>query len=464
MKYLIRIYILAMAVALLGCEMEFKPGNALLAEDAVKTPQDVQAVLVGAYSALRENFLDGRYQLFAEVMGDNINGQPGALNNADYLAFYNKSTSYFTGYTQNSYGTPFRAINRANTAFSYAASTAGVSQQDRKRIQAEARFIRALCHFEVVRLFAQPYGYTPENTHLGITVRTDFSDVLTSRNRNTVKEVYDQILTDLRIAASDLPETNGNYATKFAAQAYLAKVFFQMNRFDSAAFYAEAVVKSGKYSLDSDLKNRFSQNVSPETVFGLISTDNTNRASSVFGDLRSDLANNQLPTLKFTNAFLGLYADNDERKKWFVTRSGGGVEFILTNRFDGDFINVALTHLTEMLLIHAEALAASKNAITTEALASLNLIRNRAGIGDYASSGKTLNNFLDEVRLQRRLEMVGEGTRFHDLRRRCMLDRSLTIRGAKCDCDGMAVQFPDTELSGAGGPAFFTPNPEGNCY
>ncbi len=464
MKYILKIYFVVAAFALVSCEMEFKPGNALLAEDAVKTPEDVQAVLVGAYSAMRENFLDGRFQLFAEVMGDNINGIPGALNNADYLAFYNKSTSYFTGYTQNSYGNPFRAINRANTAFAYAASVGGMTEENRKKIQAEARFVRAVCHFEVVRLFAQPYGFTPDNSHLGITVRTDFTDVLNSRNRNTVKEVYDQILTDLRIAAANLPETNGNYASKYAAQAYLAKVFFQMNRFDSAAFYAESVVKSGKYTLDTDMMNRFSTNVSPETIFGLISTDNTNRASAVFGDLRSDLANNQLPTLKFTKALYNLYEDTDVRKNWFVVRNEGGNEFILINRFDGDYINVALTHLTEMLLIHAEALAASKNSITSEAVASLNLIRSRAGLSAYSATGKTLNNFLDEVRLQRRLEMVGEGARFHDLRRRCMLDRSLTIRGAKCDCDGMAVQFPDNEIAGAGGPAFFTPNAEGNCY
>ncbi len=467
-KQLVTLFAICLAVSFWACKTEYPPENALLAEDAVKTAADVQNILNGAYSAMRENCLGGRIQILAEVMGDNIDGLPGRLDNADYLAYYNKTTGYFTGYTQNMYGNPFRAINRANTAIAYAGSVPGFSDADRKRVEGEARFIRAVCHFEVVRLFAQPYGYTPDNSHLGITVRTRFDDILTSRNRNTVKEVYDQILADLNFASANLPETNGNYATSWAAKAYLAKVYFQMNNFQKAAAYADSVIASGKYTLDNDLMNRFSKNISPESIFSLISTDNNNKASDEFGDYRSDLANDQNPTLKFNRTIYNLStADpNDKRgKMWYKLKGSGANELILIKRFDGDYINVALTHLTEMHLIRAEAAAeVAKTSIPANALASLNAIRNRAGLANYDATGKSVKEFIEEVRLQRRLDMVGEGTRFHDLRRICMLDRTTTIRGAKCDCDGMAVQFPDGEISGAGGPKFFTPNPEGNCY
>ena len=60
---------------------------------------------------------------------------------------------------------------------------------------AEARFIRALCHLDLVRLFAHPYGYTVDNSHPGIIIKTTTNP--DPKPRNTVGEVYDFMISEL---------------------------------------------------------------------------------------------------------------------------------------------------------------------------------------------------------------------------------------------------------------------------
>src|SRR5690606_29446326 len=119
---------------------------------------------------------------------------------------------------------PYTAILRANEVLERMGDVE-LSEAEKNRFEGEAKFIRAICHFELVRLFGQPFGYTPDNSHLGIVIKT--STEISALQRGTVKEAYDQVLEDLFDAEGLLPETNGVYATTYAAKAYLAKVYFQ---------------------------------------------------------------------------------------------------------------------------------------------------------------------------------------------------------------------------------------------
>ena len=83
------------AMAFVGCRwLEVNPEQYILAEDALETPEDLQALLVSCYDVMA-NLYDGDVQLMNELRGDNTN-EP--LSNNDLKAIYNRETIRWTSY------------------------------------------------------------------------------------------------------------------------------------------------------------------------------------------------------------------------------------------------------------------------------------------------------------------------------------------------------------------------------
>ena len=101
---------------------------------------------------------------------------------------------------------------------------------DKKRIEGEAKFLRALNYFELVRFFGKQYEAGKNNTQLGVPIVlktvTDFNGDL-SVARNTVEEVYTQVIKDLNESIANLPEENSFYADAYSAKALLSRVYLQ---------------------------------------------------------------------------------------------------------------------------------------------------------------------------------------------------------------------------------------------
>ena len=438
----------------------FEPGEVILAEDAINTPDDLQRLLVSTYDVLG-NLYDGRVQIVNELRGDNL-AEPD--NNNDYKAVYNRETTFFTGINGGIYTDFYYAIYRSNVVLGSFDLVDNLSSEDENRISAEARFVRAVCHLGAVKIFAQPYGFTSDNSHLGIPLRLEASqDPLT---RATVGEVYSAIIDDFSFAAENLPEINGPYATSDAAKAYLAHIHFLMQDWATTVSYCDDVIGSGNYQLDDDL-NRFESGiVNVETVFGIQSYMDSEileeasfvdfRCESFRDNYRSD--NNPTPQLAFSIDYVDWWnglgeGSGDQRGDWFTAG-----ERNFCNRFNGlDVFNVPLIHLTGLLLIRAES-HAELNTNLTSAIADINSIRSRAGstlLSDIADASL----IRDAARIEYRKETLCEGTWVEQLQRRGTMGENITIRGGSWDCPGMALQFSNTENTVAG----FELNPEGGC-
>ncbi len=243
--------IIAASIATLGlvsCEkmLNYPPNGAILAEDALKTPADAQKLLNSCYDVMA-NVFDGSYQNLAELLSNNL----ATPNGLDFQAVYNKETNFFTPTTNGVYADLYYAIYRCNSLLENFDLIEGLSDADRSRMEAEARFIRAFCHWHVVKIWAQPYGYTSDNSHLGIVIRDKASNEPLARN--TVAEVYNFIVTEMEIAANTLPSSNGNYASANAAKAALAMIYFQMRDYNKAIQYSDEVINANnfeQYSID----------------------------------------------------------------------------------------------------------------------------------------------------------------------------------------------------------------------
>jgi len=455
MKIKITILILGFAIMMGSCDkmLNFEPGNEILADQALQTTNDLDKLLNSCYDVMANTYY-GAYQNLGELLSANLSAP--RINN-DYNEVFNRATIFFNGTVGGLYGEPYIAIFRANTLLESFDYIEDLKQEDRQRIEAEAKFIRAVAHFDLVNLFGQPYGYTSDNSHLGIVVRTSSSFDIPPRS--TVADVYNQVIEDLNFAKDNLPEQNGIYPTKYAAEAMLARVYFQMNDFENAANAANVVISEGPYMLDS-LNARWSSDISTENVFTLIVLATENRNNALISNYRSD--NNEIPELYASRSYVeDLYGSSiptsDERSQWFTKISPTSPNYYYNiGKFNSDYFNIPYLHLTEILLIHAESLAEMGSSLST-AVDDINKIRDRAGVS-LLNENSTVETIINAARVERAKELIGEGRYVFDLKRRGALGEDITIREAPWNCNGMVLQFPISENT-----SNFEMNPTGGC-
>ncbi|RYG19655.1 MAG: hypothetical protein EOO07_06430, partial [Chitinophagaceae bacterium] len=340
-----------------GCKkyLESDPVDAIPKEKALVNEASVKAVMVSAYQIVAGGqMFGGKIQAINEMLADQLDG---SQLNTDFGEIFNRKTSVFGDFKNGMYTDIYQAIFRANTVLENLDKTAALKDN----LEGQARFIRAISHFEVVKLFAQPYGFTADNSHLGVPLRT--STVISQGTRATVKEVYDAIIADLKIAENKLPDENGGYATKWAAKALLAKVYFQMNDNPNAYLYANQVIASNKFTLGT-YANRFAETPNPEAIFKLVNTRGIfEPGGELRGQFRSDF---NLPTLRFSAAFFATVNTTDDvRKTLYDNVKYPG--FIATKKYNADRFEVPVLYLTEMKLIRAEAAAETGTNLTVGA-------------------------------------------------------------------------------------------------
>ncbi len=440
-------------------DLSFPPDNQILSEDAIQDADDLQQLLNSAYDVLANTY-NGNCQNLKTLLADNI---AAPLNNYDYMEIYNRNTLYFNGTIGEYYKQPYIAIYRCNYLIENIDLVESLTTGEANRLIAEAKFIRALCHYDLVNLFAHPFGYTLDNSHDGIIIKnsTDPSPL----PRNTVKEVYDFILSDLQYASDNLPTSNGNYASKYSVDALLAHVNFQMNNLDDALSNCNSIINSGQFILDNDslFLDRYRSSSNLEMIFGTISTSNFDIRSSGFtNNYRSDVNDN--PTLRSSSLIYDMInefgIDVDRRSAWFELKNIGlENEFVAIKKFNKDYFNVPIFHLTQIYLLRAEILTRLGNL--SQATEDINKIISRAYINASQIVNLSLNNqeLLDIIKRERQLELCFEGYRLNILKQRgAFYQQDLEIRNALWSCDGFLLQFPATSQTN-----LFIQNPPGGC-
>ena len=459
---------LLMAAVVIGttltaCEkfLERPPQGQLTKDEALKDEQGLINFVNGIYTYVGDaDFMGGRVSVLNDLLGDQFRGD---RLTGDYAEIFKRQNSFFGGTRDALYTKGYRIIDRANVTL----ENLNLATSQKSLLEGQARFFRGMAHFELVRLFAQPWGYTSDNSHPGIPLKdkSGAESVL----RSSVKEVYDLIIADLKAADDLLPAdaAGGKFytATKWAAKAYLAKVYFQMNDFANAYKYADEVIKSGKFQLDTDLNARYSSGLSKEGI--LVIANNTTfyePGADLRGNYRSDRG---IPTLNLTDAFYNYATAKaaDKRKAWYSNTLQP--TYNVLTKYNKDNFDLPIVHLTEIKLIRAEAgaeIAGSNAAALATAITDINDIMTRA----YGSTAQNLpatataTGVINTVRAERELELIGEGNRINEIKRiGARNGTNIDRRGSVWNCNGMILQFPKAEQDAN---AAFKMNPEGGCF
>lgn len=413
--------------------LDIQPQQSMDSGEALSTPQNVKATLVGAYLESRSRWTFGsQFNEYAELLASDGHLQHVGSHRQPQ-EMIEKNITVNNSYVQSSWITSYSLINTINHVLS---AIDVLEEHEQGRIRGEALFLRGMVYFEMTRLWGLPYVNGQENTQPGVplillpTLAASDAEPIA---RSTVEECYQQILADLAEARDLLPESNGVFANTYAASALLARVYLQMSNFQGAAQEANRIIQSGLFQLNTTPMAAFNnpQN-STEDLFTLQNslTSNTiwlpERYGSLNGLGRGDY--------QFSPDFMDLFDPDDLRgqlqeethasythenihKMYYIgvgaIRNGG----INTTKWANYYTVISLIRMAEIYLIRAEAnfeLSESGQAPVGNAtpLEDINTIRQRAMAPQYENSIT-----LEEIRLERYLELCWEGRRLHDLKR-----------------------------------------------
>lgn len=454
------IYLLALAGSLtLGAcaDLDQSPKSSIDKDNFYKSKTDIEAAINGIY---QEFTVDGFYGLFNnqsiyinDLQTDYV--KAGAqTNSADIRELSNFAVQPTNLFVQYAWEEHYTGINRANVIIDKLSANTSLSETDKTNYINEAKFLRAVYYFNLVRYF----GGVPLILHDGEGE---------GKARNTVDEVYNQIVSDFQ-AAENLPAnytTLDSKASSLAASALLSKVFLvwaqtsseegianQRDFYQKASDYASKVIASGKYKLNEKFIDNWSvdKKNGPEHIFSVEHKYGVNGNVTGHCTFATNWSDSEPVLITTSTKYYDNADGNDQRRdgSWAkrLYNPNTGTDFVFkvprfrkyidslnyanpnsAGNVAGQNTNTVVIRYAEVLLIKAEA-ENELNGPTQAAYNAINEVRKRAYWSPYRQqylqpaagsdielAGLSQDGFREALRKERWNEFILEGQRWFDL-------------------------------------------------
>lgn len=435
-----------------SCDMNELPAGTLSDETAIQTEKDAMKFRNGIYNSIR-SLTGGGYIAYPDIQADLFIGTVVNGNRIGPISAgnINSSTQEFASFWSGPYSS-IADVNYFLPKVESLMAAAGISDADRislQRYRGEAHWARAFFYYFLADHYCNSYNVgDPNAANTGVPLITEYKptgDYTHYKGRSTLAETFALVERDLEQAYSDLEAyeksgvdgatanlaSNASYLSTYTVLALQARVALLKGDYDTAIAKAEKVI-SGPYELSDydEYLNMWVTDAGKELIF--VPYGDSKQGPSVPSTGSAWLSNfegviDYVPS----SDVLGLYSEEDVRNYSFfdyfeLKNEGQGTMAMSFIKFPGNPVfNTGSDNafknkpkpfrLSEMYLIVAEAAAAKGNA-TDKANAALNAIRKARieGYNDQSLSGTTLIN---EIRMERAKELIGEGFRISDLRR-----------------------------------------------
>jgi starch-binding outer membrane protein, SusD/RagB family len=448
------IYILVAFVAFgmfTSCKRELlnaAPENTISDASAFSNSARISNQVLSLYSALKNGaFYGGRYIVYGDIRGEEfLLEDPNLVTNADvWLLNPTNTANAIVGLWAQAY----LVINNCNVFID------GMNEKGLTVVGgplgnnyiAEARLIRAISYYSLLQYYARPYA-DGSGSKPGLPLRLvgikgpGFSDMA----RSSVAEVYNQIISDLDFAETNLPSSyatsalaaaNLNRAHKNTAIALKTRVYLSMQNYAKVIEEANKLVpasapftaKSGvAHTLLSDYTTIFKTYNNAESILSLPFTTGAGDIPGTQNGLQGYYynASTGLGSIFSLNP-AGIIGNTgwttvDKRRSFIYTATSGtnaGKIYLTKYPTAAPADNSIVIRWAEVLLNLAEAKVRTTNSIDAQAVDLLNAIRNRSDAtttftaGSFASAAELLNAIMTE----RRIEFLGEGLRNNDIMR-----------------------------------------------
>jgi hypothetical protein len=434
------IYILPFLLFIVaGCKksyLETEPSNAATEQEIFSKYTAVTAALGGIYkeqfaygtgaSTGHDNFGQKATDLMFDLMGNDmvVNTQGYGWFNTDYslTAWASAATG---AQSDNAWYMYYDIIKQANKLINNVDGVEDATADQKNNIKGQAYGLRAYALFYLINYFQQTYkGHESEK---GVPIYTQ--DTTVGKARGSVQDVYDQIVSDLTLAeplVTGKPRTDKTNIDLSVIQGLRARVALEMEDWATAADYATKAHST--YSLMAasvyPTRTAFSSVGNSECMWGsFIPEDQATIYASFFSHM--DISTGGYAALggqkKITKALYDQIPAGDVRKTVFTTPGTGTVsnpdynqlkfQVPVPGKWAADYFYMTAA---EMYLIEAEALERDgKDDDARTALETLVQTRYPA----YSAAGLTGTALLNEILLQRRIELWGEGFSLWDIKR-----------------------------------------------
>lgn len=477
MKKIFSLITMAILLTMPSCKddfIELTPVSTVSTDALYKTDRDFQDAVTGIYGVYQSQYQN--MWLYGDMRGDDswdelVKGTAAAM---DLFTINNDD-----GVIRSTWRNYYNIINRANMLLAKIENADPAVVKNKDRHIGEAKFLRALAYFDMVRIF----GDVPM-----VTKPLEIEESYQS-GRIEVATIYQEvIINDLLDAEGKLPASysgpNVGRATQGAAKALLGKVYLTIRDFQKAEAKLQEVTALG-YALLQDYnalfdftKNEhhseyifdieYEEGIGEGNCFTTNFTPKDPAIAAFYGVTGGQNGNNNPPPSLFD-----LFPEGDQRKdvtaaNGHTNKDGVFIRLLPTSNDVQTFTKKYLVRLlascdskanwkviryADVLLMYAEAL--NENGKTDEALTYLNLVRVRAGLVGY--SGLTQDDTREKIYLERRLELSFEGHRWFDLLR---TGRALSVMEPNGMKPNMTVfPLPLSQVQLINDPSIFPQNP-----
>lgn len=432
--------------------LDLTPSDSIPSSSAITNYNDAKTAMYGMYDGLQGNstytqYYAARMFYYGDVRGDDMQARTQGMRSSSCYEM-----KYTVDDAPNMWNIQYNVLRRANRLIEAVENNqitdAAKNQADVNNIYAQAKAVRALVHFDLVKVYGMPYTFD-NGASMGIPIVTTPLDPLNSSEipgRNSVAEVYTQIVKDLTdainskaLAVSSSAGKNQGFIDEWAAEALLTRVYLYMGKNQEALDMAENIIMNSPYKLwtREQYANAWDKNDGnhlSEMIFELVNSGSDDWAdregiaylynedgyadaicTKSFVDMLS-----QDPNDIRLEVILPVQQKVDDEGKSTDMYKTYGENRIFINKFPmgalGDMRlgNLPILRLSEVYLNAAEAAAKLNNK--TLVVKYLNeIIYNRTSDETQLVTEATAT--LERVLLERRKELVGEGQRFFDAMR-----------------------------------------------
>ena len=391
--------------------LDTDPTDAVSSEK-VPVPENAEALVNGAwynlfdYSSTYANIGYRALQCLDDMMASDVVSRPKYGFNSSYqfddIAISSNSRTEFAWYLM------YKTIDNCNTAL----SIKGDSEELRKA-QGQALALRAFCYLHLVQHYQ--FTYLKDKNAPCVPIYTEPS------NKSTVAQVYQRIFEDLALAQDYLKNyvrsgDNQKFKPDLAVvNGLLARAYLLTGQWEEAAKAAASARKDYSLMTTTAEYEGFNNISNQEWIWGFPQIPSQSDASYNFyyldatyvGAYSSFMAD---PHLKDT------FVEGDIRLPLFQWMREGYLGYKKFHMRADDTADLVLMRAAEMYLIEAEANVRDGMELS-QAVIPLNTLRNARGVVDYDVAGKSQEDVINEILMERRRELWGEGFGITDILR-----------------------------------------------
>lgn len=432
LRKLVLLSTILLTIGLSSCDdiLEEKP-KSVTAENFYTTVEEIETAVNAIYSPLKNSsIVEFIVRIDTHTDWGYGRGSRAILTNIQGFNSIDEMGSYWENF--------YNMIRNSNIVIKNSEKNLEIERVIVDKFLAEAKFLRALAYYHLVR----NYGALPLRTEENLGER--------DLEKSQINVIYDFILSDLHFAELHLDGTprQAGRPTKYAAKALLADVYLTLEDFENSKTKAWEVIQSNQFSLvpistfedfQWDLfgpeiitssEEIFYIKYSRQPGYGNYICWVLNHPSTNYFSYGGAYAHYGLST----NPFFANWNNSDIRKQlWKQVDFGLGSNTLVCNKYidpgavsqsDGGN-DLPLIRYPEVLLIYAEASCRISNGPTTEGLEALNQVHRRAygfnpripSTVDFKIADYNKDSFCDLVLQERAYEFIFEGKRWYDLKR-----------------------------------------------